>query len=141
MSKAVAMPPRVRQYPIIRQYMTPCPVTIGRNRSLATAREVMLAHGVRHLPVLDGGRIVGLLSERDLFLVESLPGVNPTNVLVEEAMVAAPYTVAPDTPVAEVVETMMNRKIGSAVVVEGDEVAGVFTSIDALRALSDLLSS
>jgi acetoin utilization protein AcuB len=137
----VAAPPRAHQYPTVRQDMTPAPVTIGRNRSLATAREVMLGHQVRHLPVLDGGRIAGLLSERDLLLVESLPGVNPTNVLVEEAMVPAPYTVGPDAPVAEVVETMMNAKIGSAVVTEGDQVAGVFTSIDALRALSDLLRS
>jgi len=119
--------------------MTDSPHTVGPTRSLAVARKIMLDHGVRHLPVLDGGRIVGLLSERDLLLVESLPGVNPTDVRVEEAMVQNVFTVGPDTPVGEAVETMIERKLGSAVVSEGERVIGVFTTIDALRALHELL--
>jgi len=119
--------------------MTPAPHTIGRTRSLAAARQMMLEHRVRHLPVLDGGRIAGLLSERDLLLVEALPGVNPTDVRVEEAMVENVFTVAPDAPVGEVVETMIERKLGSAVVSEGERVVGVFTTIDALQALHELL--
>lgn len=119
--------------------MTAAPHTIGRTRSLASARRMMVDHHVRHLPVLDGGRIVGLLSERDLLLVESLPGVNPTVVHVEEAMVESVFTVPPDTPIAEIVETMIDRKLGSAVVVEGEHVMGVFTTIDALQAFHDLL--
>ncbi len=99
----------------------------------------MVQHQVRHLPVLDGGRIVGQLSERDLFLVESLPNVNPTDVRVEEAMVQNVFTVGPDTPVGEVVETMIERKLGSAVVCEGEHVVGVFTTIDALQALHEAL--
>jgi acetoin utilization protein AcuB len=131
--------PAVRQFPVVGQYMTPGPHTIARNRSLAAARHLMLDEGVRHLPVLEGGRIVGLLSERDLLLVESLPGVNPTDVHVDEAMVEEVFTVPPDAPVGEVVETMIARKLGSAVVAQGDHVVGVFTTIDALRALHELL--
>ena len=101
----------------------------------------MLQHQVRHLPVLDGGRIVGQLSERDLFLVESLPNVNPTDVRVEEAMVQNVFTVGPDTPVGEAVETMIERKLGSAVVCEGERVVGVFTTIDALQALHEALEA
>lgn len=127
------------QFPVVRQYMTPAPHTIGRARSLAAARQMMLEHRVRHLPVLDAGRIAGVLSERDLFLVESLPGVNPTDVRVEEAMVENVFTVAPDAPIGEVVETMIERKLGSAVVSEGEHVVGVFTTIDALQALHELL--
>jgi acetoin utilization protein AcuB len=119
--------------------MTPAPHTIGRTRSLAAARQMMLEHRVRHLPVLDGGRIVGVLSERDLFLVESLPGVNPTDVRVEEAMVENVFTVEPNAPIGEVVETMIERKLGSAVVSEGEHVVGVFTTIDALQAFHELL--
>jgi acetoin utilization protein AcuB len=131
--------PAVRQFPVVRQYMTPGPHTIARNRSLAAARHLMLDESVRHLPVLEGGRIVGLLSERDLLLVESLPGVNPTDVHVDEAMVDDVFTVSPDAPIGEVVETMIARKLGSAVVAEDDRVVGVFTTIDALHALHDLL--
>jgi acetoin utilization protein AcuB len=137
---ATAHQRRVHQYPNVRQYMTPSPCTIGPSRSLALARTIMLEHEVRHLPVLDGGAIVGVLSERDLFLVESLPGVSPSSVRVDEAMVANPYTVSPDTPVADAAETMIERKIGSALVVDDSHVIGVFTTIDALRALSDLLA-
>ncbi len=129
----------VRQFPIVRQYMTPAPHTVGPTSSLAAARRIMVQHQVRHLPVLEGGRIVGQLSERDLFLVESLPNVNPTDVRVEEAMVQNVFTVGADTPIGEVVETMIERKLGSAVVCEGERVVGVFTTIDALQALHDAL--
>jgi len=129
----------VRQFPSVRQYMTDSPHTVGPTRSLAVARRLMLDQGIRHLPVLDGGNIIGLLSERDLLLVESLPGVNPTDVRVEEAMVQNVFTVEPDAPVGEVVETMIDRKLGCAVVTQGQRVLGVFTTIDALRALHELL--
>ena len=131
--------PPVRQYPEVREYMTPSPHTIARNRSLSAAGRLMRDNHLRHLPVLDGGRIVGVVSERDLFLVESLPGVNPTDVRVEEAMVQDVFTVSPTTPLGEAIETMIDRKVGSAIVCEGDEVLGVFTTIDALRALHNLL--
>jgi len=129
----------VHQFPVVRQHMTPGPITIAANQSLATARRAMLDHRIRHLPVLAAGRIAGLLSERDLFLVESLPGVDPSAVRVEEAMVEDVFTVEADAPIAEVVETMIDQKVGSAIVVEGQHVVGVFTTIDALRALHGLL--
>jgi acetoin utilization protein AcuB len=119
--------------------MTPGPLTIAGNRSLAFARQMMLEHQVRHLPVLAGGHIAGLLSERDLLLVTGLPGVDANGTRVEEAMVQDVFTVAPDAPVAEVIETMIERKFGSAVVVEGEHVVGVFTTVDALTALHRVL--
>jgi acetoin utilization protein AcuB len=121
--------------------MTPGPWIIARDRSLASARRMMLDNNIRHLPVVEKDQVVGILSERDLLLVEALPGVNPTDVRVDEAMVEDPFAVSADAPLADVAETLVERKIGSAVVVEGDRVIGVFTTIDAVRALSDLLSS
>jgi CBS domain-containing protein len=88
----------VHQFPTVRQHMTASPHTISTRQSLSIARRTMLEHQIRHLPVLEGGRIVGLLSERDLLLVESLPGVNPTDVWVEEAMVQSVFTATPDEP-------------------------------------------
>ena len=129
----------VHQYPVIREHMTPSPHTIARNRSVLAARESMRDHHVRHLPVLDGGRIVGVVSERDLLLIESLPGVSSTDILVEEAMVQDVFTVAPDTPIGEAIETMIARKLGSAIVCRDERVIGVFTVIDALQALHQLL--
>src|SRR5688500_14550931 len=106
----------VHQFPTVRQHMTASPHTISPRQPLTIARRTMLEHHVRHLPVLDGGRIVGLVSDRDLLLVESLPGVNPTDVRVEEAMVQNVFTAAPDEPIAEIAQTMVERKLGSAVV-------------------------
>jgi acetoin utilization protein AcuB len=136
--KSVA-PVLVHQYPVVRQYMTPTPFTIGPTQSLAAARQVMLENGVRHLPVLDGGRLAGLLSERDLLLVESMPSVNPASVRVEEAMAQDVFAVGPDEPVADVAGTMVDRKIGSTVVMDHERVVGVFTTVDALQALRELL--
>lgn len=128
-----------RQYPAIREYMTPAPLTTPPTRSLTAAVRQMRDHRVRHLPVVDEGRVIGLLSQRDVLIIESLPGVNPTEVQVEEAMSRDAFTVRPETPVAEAIETMIAKKIGSAVVCEGERVIGVFTTIDALRALHRLL--
>jgi acetoin utilization protein AcuB len=80
-----------------------------------------------------------MLSQRDVLLIESLPDVKPEEVAVEDAMVQDVFIVSPDTPVGEAIETMIERKLGSAVVSENDRVVGVFTTIDALTALHRVL--
>ena len=60
--------------------MSLTPYTIGCGRSIADAHDLMRAHHIRHLPVLDGGRVVGVVSERDLILVSSLPGLDARTV-------------------------------------------------------------
>lgn len=127
------------QYPEIRQYMTAAPFTIGPGASLSKAVKTMREHQVRHLPVVDHDRVIGVVSQRDILIMESLPGVNPTEVHVEEAMVRDVFTAPPGTPVGAVVETMIDRKLGSTIVTDGGHVLGVFTTVDALRALRDLL--
>jgi len=95
---------------------------------------------IRHLPVLEGGTLVGMLSDRDVQLISSMSDIDPHCLLVEEAMSQAPWTVSPETPVAEVARTMATRKLGSAVVVDAnDKVVGVFTTIDGMRVLADAL--
>lgn len=119
--------------------MTACPYTIEPTRSLTSATKVMRENQVRHLPVVDSGNVIGVLSQRDVLIMETLPGVNPTEVRVEEAMVADVYSVSPEAPLAEVIDTMIERKVGSAIVCQRETVVGVFTTIDALRALRHLL--
>jgi acetoin utilization protein AcuB len=127
------------QYPTVRQYMTGGPSTVPRDQSVSVAHRIMREAGIAHLPVMDGPAVVGILTERDVLLMESLPGVNPTDLRVEEAMVPDPYEVTPEAPLAEVVATLLDRRIGSAIVIDEGRVVGVFTMVDALRALSDLL--
>jgi len=122
----------------IRAYMTPSPYTIGADQTLAVASELMRKHKIRHLPVLRGGRVVGILSQRDVALICGLPGVEPTEVPVEDAMTDSVYSVQPETPLDEVAATMAANKYGAALIVgERDHVIGVFTTVDALHALAD----
>jgi acetoin utilization protein AcuB len=123
----------------VRDYMSPCVHSIGKGQTLARAHAMMRKWSIRHLPVLDAGRVVGLLSIRDLHLVETLRDVDPTKVPVEGAMSPEPYTIAPDTDLRTVAIEMANRKLGSALVVSREKVIGIFTTVDALRALSELL--
>ncbi len=125
--------------PKMQKYMTTTPFTIGQEQSIAKAQEIMKQHSIRHLPVLHAGKVVGLISERDIQLVETLKDVDPNTVLVGDAMSQDPYTVHPDASLDEVVETMAENKYGSAIVIDNDKVVGIFTTIDALITLSDLL--
>jgi acetoin utilization protein AcuB len=118
--------------------MTVSPVVIGSDRTLADAHRIMRERGIRHLPVVDGGRLVGLVSQRDLYLAETLRGVDPATDSVREAMSAEPYVVPPGAPLDEVAATMAERKLGSALVVDRGSVIGVFTTVDALRALAGM---
>lgn len=127
--------------PHISKYMTTTPHTIGVDQTLQTAHKLMRDHHFRHLPVLQGGKLVGMVTERDLALIETLKDVDPTKVTVEDAMTPAPYTVAPDALLDVVVSTMAEHRYGSAVVVDNNHVVGVFTTVDALVAFSDLLHS
>jgi acetoin utilization protein AcuB len=117
--------------------MTPTPHTIGADQALVTAHSSMRGHHLRHLPVLRGGRLVGILSQRDLYGVETMRDVDPAQVLVEEAMTSDVYRVDPDETLGRVAATMAARKYGCAVVIEGNEVIGIFTTTDALLALAE----
>jgi acetoin utilization protein AcuB len=126
---------------IVQRFMTVAPVVIGSDRPLAEAHREMRRRNIRHLPVVEGGALVGLLSQRDLYLLETLRGVDPATETVREAMTPEPYAVPPGAPLDEVAATMAARKYGSAVVVDRGAVIGVFTTTDALRALAWALRS
>lgn len=124
----------------VAQHMSVSPVVIGSDRTLADAHRVMRERGIRHLPVVDGGRLVGLVSQRDLYLAEALAGVDPATDSVREAMTAEPYVVDPGAALEQVATTMAERKLGAALVVDRGSVIGLFTTTDALRALASITS-
>jgi acetoin utilization protein AcuB len=125
--------------PIIAKYMTPAPHSIGPDQPLSVAHKMMREHHFRHLPVLQAGRLVGILTDRDLHLIETLRDVDPTKVTVEEAMSQGPYAVSPEAKLDEVTAEMAEHKYGCAVIMQNEKVVGVFTTVDACRALSELL--
>jgi len=125
--------------PTIQMYMTTAPHSIGADQTLAQAHTMLRERGIRHLPVLSGGKLVGMLTERDLRFVESLKDVDPASVKVEDAMTTTVYSVSPDAMLDEVVGEMAEHKYGSAVVMQNGKVVGIFTTVDVCRALSELL--
>jgi acetoin utilization protein AcuB len=76
----------------------------------------------------------------DLHLIETLPDIDQTEVPVEDAMTEDPYVVAPGTSLEQVAGHMADHKYGAAIVARGEEILGVFTTVDALRALHGLLA-
>ncbi|MCK6586418.1 MAG: CBS domain-containing protein [Polyangiaceae bacterium] len=127
--------------PMIQKFMTVAPHSIGVDQTLAYAHGVMREHGIRHLPVLSGGQLVGMLTDRDLGLVESLRDVDPKTVKVEDAMSTIVYSVSPDAPLNDVVREMASHKYGSAVVMQNNKVVGIFTTVDVCKAFADLLET
>jgi acetoin utilization protein AcuB len=127
--------------PKIKAFMTCHPHSIGRDQPLARAHGFLREHKIRHLPVLDGGKLVGVLTDRDLHLIETLRDVDPTLVLVDEAMTTEVFAVSPDAPLDEVAKEMAEHKYGCAVVLQNEHVVGIFTTVDACRALYELLET
>jgi acetoin utilization protein AcuB len=123
----------------IRQVMTPAPHTIGSDQKLALAHKIMREHGLRHLPVLRAGKLVGVLSERDLYFLESISGVDVDIDSVSDAMTDDVYTAHPDDTLRDVARTMHLRKYGCTVIMEGDRLLGIFTATDALGHLAEIL--
>src|SRR6185295_9397962 len=99
--------------PPVSRHMTTTPQTVPSGASVAAAAKTMRAHQIRHLPVVDDGRIVGLVSERDIGVVEGLVGFDPQAVTVGDIMARSPYTVAPDTSIADVARGMTETRYGS----------------------------
>jgi acetoin utilization protein AcuB len=126
----------------IAAYMTRNTRTVRNDADLATARKLMLDDGIRHLPVLEARKLVGLLSERDLHLARAVLGDAADTTKVEDVCAPVPYAVDRDTPISEVAGQMAKERFGSAVVTDDkNEVVGIFTTTDACRALAAAFES
>ena len=117
--------------------MTVHPVTIDRSATLAVARRLMQFHQIRHLPVTGDGHLVGIISERDVQLLGTTVDAEITRV--DQAMTANPFIVTGDTALDEITEIMAEQKYSSVIVMGRDGVEGIFTAVDACRALTTIL--
>lgn len=121
--------------------MTYVPKSIGFDQTIAQASEWMSKLHLRHLPVLKGGKLVGIVTDRDINLVQTLKDADPQTMTVEDAYTPDPYFTSPTTPLNEVVAHMAEKKYGCALVVDNGKLVGIFTEIDAYRALAELLET
>lgn len=131
----------MKAIPSVQKFMTYVPKSIGYDQTIAQANEFMKKLHLRHLPVLKGGNLVGILTDRDINLVLGFKDVDPQVMKVEEAYTPEPYFTAPTTPLNEVVAEMAEKKYGCALVVDNGKLVGIFTEVDAFKALSELLET
>gem|GEM_PF-708981 len=124
----------------VGEVMSASPHTIGADQTLARAHEMMRALRVRHLPVLSGGKLVGVLSQRDLYFLETLQGIDQDKDTATDAMTSDVYVVAPSDKLADVARNMSEKRYGCAVVADvHGRVVGIFTSTDGLRVLAGVV--
>ena len=122
---------------MIADVMTKAPRSIEPHQSIDLARQWMDDMKVRHLPVRSGGKLVGILSERDLNLVAGLQRSKDALQTVEDAMISEVRTVTDSRKLKDVAQEMIEHRIGCVLVVGKDEsLLGIFTDTDALRILA-----
>lgn len=115
--------------------MTPDPYSIDINEDVIAARTFMQRYDIRHLAVSEDGKIVGILSDRD---IQFALGWNSEkqNLTIRNLFTGDPYTVGISTPLQVVAQSMWEDHIGSALVVQNERVVGIFTAMDACRELA-----
>ncbi len=131
----------MKHEPLIRDYMTQQPVSIEAGDGVEKARQLMKRLGVRHLPVMESGVLVGILSERELNLAYGLEVTDPGRFLVIDVCSQNPYVVTPDTPLRVVANIMAREHFGSMIVAEYGRPVGIFTTSDACAVLDDALTA
>ena len=125
--------------PCVRQYMTLVPKAITVGQSLGQASEYMRKLHVRHLPVLKAGNPVGVISDRDIHLAINFNELDALAMPVEVALTPDPFFTTPETPISEVAALMAERKFDWVLVMDRERLVGIFTAVDALRAVADIL--
>ncbi len=125
--------------PTIDRYMTTFPVTVEADCTVAEAERKMQEHSIHHLPVLDHGKLAGVLSDWEAHLIRVFRRHGFGHLTVSALMTEEPFVVAPDKPLDETVSEMIARHCQSVVVMKGGQLLGIFTGNDALGALDDAL--
>ena len=114
------------QMPTVAALMKSFPYFAQPDDTVAQIDRLMKEHDIRHIPIKQGGQVIGIVSERDLRWMRSpallLP--DPEEIPVAHVQINNPYTVEITTPLNKVLQEMSERKIGAAVVVKSGELAG-----------------
>jgi len=127
---------------VVREIMMGSPVTLKPEDTLDLANDIISLGRIRHIPVVEDGRLVGLLSERDLMgaaattifrLKQKSKSALLKSVLIKDVMKKKVVTVKPDTRIKDAVHLMKGKTIGCVPVVSGGAVVGLVITIDILR--------
>ncbi len=133
----------------VADIMTPNPVTVMPRNAIRTAINLMREGGYRRLPVVDRGRLVGIITDRDLRRAANSPFVVREqwydnfildHIEVGSCMTPDPLTIEPSAPIADAVRLMRNHRIGGLPVVADGQLVGIITETDLLDFLIELLA-
>lgn len=128
----------MKTMPKIQKYMTPMPHTVNGSLTIKKAGEIMREYRIRHLPVQEGGKLVGIISDRDIKLARTFEGGDEAKV--DDVMSPDPYVISPEANVDEVVLNMAEHKYGCAIIQQDNgKIVGIFTDNDGLRVLGETL--
>ncbi len=130
-----------KHMPTMVSVMTPFPHFIAPNASLGEAKRLMDEFAIHHLPVVDDFDIVGLISHRDLLRAVSLGErlSHQPDIVVSDLVNHRPYMVDVGDPLVPVLQSMIDNRIGSVIVLKDGELVGIFTSTDAMRHFAGFL--
>jgi CBS domain-containing protein len=126
----------------VGELMTRDLVTLAENQNLNQADELLRLHRIRHLPVVRNGKLVGLLTHRDLLRAAAQRGADPAKqpLWASDVMVRDVKTVRPDTPTRDAVKLLLHNKYGCLPVVGADgELMGILTEADMVRFAQHLI--
>ena len=134
----------------VKDWMTPDPKTVSEDDPVKTAVTLVIKNRIRHLPVVRGHSLVGIISDRDL--KRAMPSVVAgataeeyqafmEETPVEQAMTADPIACAPDTDLVDLVREFCQKKVGAIPVVDGERLVGIVTQTDMMEAFLTLLEN
>jgi acetoin utilization protein AcuB len=131
---------------LVKDSMTREIVTLSPDETAGTALALCRERRIRHLPVLKDGRLVGIVSDRDLRsstpeLGDPARSAALQEILVDDLMARDVLTALPDDPIEHAANVMRERRIGCLPVVDGDELVGILTSSDVMAALVYLIGA
>ncbi len=126
----------------ISDCMSKTPDTVGEDIGISEAKEFMIEKGYHHLPVLSTGILTGIISYRDIEFAQALVEDRHEEFRAGDIMSLDPYVVEPDADLKDVIKTMKDKGISSAIVSETKDTPwGIFTMNDALNLLIKFLGT
>ena len=129
---------------IVREIMAKNPVTLKSDETLDLAKDIMSLGRIRHFPVMAEKKLVGIVSQRDLYRAsfasvmaygEKTQKDFLKTIVVKEVMSHPPQTITPEAPIKEAVRLMIDKKIGCLPVLESGKLVGLITETDLLKEL------
>ena len=132
-----------KKMPVVGAVMTSFPYFVEADDTATVMERMMDEHGIRHLPVQSKGKVIGIVSERDLhhYVKRGAPSAEKDTIQARHVMIRDPYLVPFSAPLNEVVFEMAKRRIGSVIVQRHGKLVGILSAIDVCRILGEYLES